>query len=61
MRVAISNNRILNIDDGGHFQLKDYRDDNAKQTMTLEADEFIRRFLLHVCALGCCAYSVLRA
>ena len=52
-RVAISNNRILNIDDGRvTFSWKDYRDDNAKKTMTLEADEFIRRFLLHVLPLG---------
>jgi len=52
-RVAISNNRILDIDDGKvTFSWKDYRDDNAKKTMTLGADEFIRRFLLHVLPLG---------
>jgi hypothetical protein len=48
-RVAISNNRILDIDDGKvQFRWKDYRDDNRHKTMTLGADEFIRRFLLHV-------------
>jgi hypothetical protein len=48
-RVAISNNRILNIDDGQvEFRYKDYRDGGQQKTMTLSADEFIRRFLLHV-------------
>jgi hypothetical protein len=52
-RVAISNNRILNIDDGRvTFKWKDYQDDNAQKTMALEADEFIRRFLLHVLPQG---------
>ncbi|CAD6563323.1 IS91 family transposase ISAzo26 [Paraburkholderia sabiae] len=48
-RVAISNNRLLNFD--GHavlFRWKDYRHDARHSTMTLTADEFIRRFLLHV-------------
>ena len=48
-RVAISNNRILNIEDGQlRFRYKDYRDGSQQKTMTLSADEFIRRFLLHV-------------
>lgn len=48
-RVAISNNRLLDIE-GGHvsFRWKDYRQDSTQKTMTLSADEFIRRFLLHV-------------
>jgi hypothetical protein len=47
-RVAISNNRLLEIADGKvSFCYKDYRHD-AQKTMTLEAEEFIRRFLLHV-------------
>lgn len=47
-RVAISNNRLLNIDAGQvTFRWKDYRDDQQK-TMTLASNEFIRRFLLHV-------------
>jgi hypothetical protein len=48
-RVAISNNRLLDIDNGSvSFQWKDYRDGDQVKTMTLSADEFIRRFLLHV-------------
>jgi hypothetical protein len=48
-RVAISNDRLLDINDGKvQFRWKDYRDDNRHKTMTLDADEFIRRFLLHV-------------
>lgn len=48
-RVAISNNRLLHIEDGHvTFQWKDYRDRDKLKTMTLSADEFIRRFLLHV-------------
>jgi len=52
-RVAISNNRILNIEDGlVTFRYKDYRDGSQQRTMTLAADEFIRRFLLHVLPEG---------
>jgi len=48
-RVAISNNRLLDIEnDQVTFQWKDYRDGGQIRTMTLSADEFIRRFLLHV-------------
>jgi hypothetical protein len=48
-RIAISNNRILiNRDGNVSFLWRDYADDNRKKTMTLKADEFIRRFLLHV-------------
>ncbi|MBA4397608.1 MAG: hypothetical protein C0394_09555 [Syntrophus sp. (in: bacteria)] len=48
-RIAISNNRILAIRDGKvSFLWRDYADGNRKKTMTLKADEFIRRFLLHV-------------
>ena len=48
-RVAISNNRLLDIDHGNiTFRYKDYRHDGQHKTMTLEAEEFIRRFLLHV-------------
>lgn len=48
-RVAISNNRLLDIEDGRvTFQWKDYRDHDQVKTMTLSASEFIRRFLLHV-------------
>jgi hypothetical protein len=48
-RVAISNNRLLDIEnDQVRFQWKDYRHGDQSKTMTLSADEFIRRFLLHV-------------
>ena len=48
-RVAISNNRITDIEDHRvSFHWKDYRDHNRQKTMTLSTDEFIRRFLLHV-------------
>ena len=47
-RVAISNNRLLDIEAGQvHFRYKDYRDQGQQKTMALSADEFIRRFLLH--------------
>lgn len=49
-RVAISNRRLLRFDEAGvTFRYKDYRRSGAdrQQVMTLAADEFIRRFLLH--------------
>jgi len=52
-RVAISNNRLLSMGDGKvSFLWKDYKHDCARRTMTLDADEFIRRFLLHVIPHG---------
>jgi hypothetical protein len=54
-RVAISNRRLLAFDEAGvTFRYKDYRRDGADrpQVMTLAADEFIRRFLLHVLPRG---------
>jgi hypothetical protein len=52
-RIAISNNRLLSIDDGKiRFRWKDYRNRNHLGTMTLAAEEFIRRFLLHVLPEG---------
>ena len=51
-RIAISNNRILNIEDGNvTFKWKDYKDGKQK-IMTLTAEEFIRRFLMHVLPSG---------
>jgi Putative transposase/Transposase zinc-binding domain len=48
-RVAISNNRLLDIEAGQvRFRWKDYRDKGQQKTMRLSAEEFIRRFLLHV-------------
>jgi len=52
-RVAISNRRLLSLENGRvSFEWKDYRDGNKTKTMTLEAVEFIRRFLLHVLPTG---------
>ncbi len=47
-RVAVSNHRILKLEDGKvTFKLKDYAEGGKRKTMTLKAVEFIRRFLLH--------------
>jgi hypothetical protein len=52
-RVALSNNRLLDIAEGKvRFRYKDYRHDAQQKTMTLGAEEFIRRFLLHVLPAG---------
>jgi hypothetical protein len=54
-RVAISNRRLIAFNEAGvTFRYKDYRRDGAdrQQVMTLAADEFIRRFLLHVLPRG---------
>lgn len=48
-RIAISNSRILSMDNGIiSFSYKDYRANSNKKIMSLSAIEFIRRFLLHV-------------
>ena len=48
-RIAISNERIRGVKDGKvTFTYRDRRDGNQKKEATLEASEFIRRFLLHV-------------
>jgi hypothetical protein len=48
-RVAISNNRLVDIGDGTvSFRWKDYRHHGRQKVMTLTAEEFIRRFLLHI-------------
>ncbi len=53
-RVAISNARLLDMEDGQvRFRYKNYRDDIPNEkTMTLPVGEFIRRFLLHVLPPG---------
>ena len=52
-RVAISNNRLLDIAEAKvSFRYKDYRHDAQQKTMTLQAQEFIRRFLFHVLPEG---------
>ena len=53
-RVAISNRRIIQYDsDTVTFKWKDYRakDDQRVKTMTLSANEFLRRFLIHILPL----------
>jgi hypothetical protein len=48
-RVAISSSRLLSLDDGRvTFRWRDSRHGNQTKSMTLEAVEFIRRFLLHI-------------
>ncbi|WP_443661898.1 IS91 family transposase [Clostridium sp.] len=48
-RVAISNHRIVNLENGYvTFKWKDYRDNNKEKFMTLTVDEFMRRFFMHV-------------
>jgi predicted RNA-binding Zn-ribbon protein involved in translation (DUF1610 family) len=54
-RVAISNSRLISLDEGGvTFRWKDYRSKGRTRlkTMTLDALEFMRRFLLHVLPSG---------
>jgi hypothetical protein len=52
-RVAISNSRLLSLQDGQvTFPWKDYADQNRTKTMKLDAVEFMRRFLLHVLPRG---------
>ena len=48
-RVAISNHRLVDVtDDTVSFRWKDYRHGHQVRTLTLPAEEFLRRFLLHV-------------
>ena len=48
-RVAISNHRILSVADGKvTFRWKDYAHGSKQRKMTLDAEEFLRRFMLHV-------------
>ena len=48
-RVAISNHRLVDVtDDTVSFRWKDYRHGSQIRTLTLDVDEFLRRFLLHV-------------
>jgi len=54
-RVAIANSRLIALDEHGlTFRYKDYRHNGQARyrTMTISADEFIRRFLLHVLPKG---------
>jgi hypothetical protein len=52
-RVAISNRRLLSLEDGRvTFRYKDYADDQRAKVMTLAAVEFLRRFVQHVLPRG---------
>jgi len=52
-RVAIANSRLIALNNGKvSFTWKDYRHDGKTKAMTLDADEFIRRFLLHTLPTG---------
>ena len=52
-RVALSNDRILSVENGQvSFSYRDRKDKDRKKTLTLDAQEFIRRFLLHVIPEG---------
>jgi hypothetical protein len=52
-RVAIANRRLLALEDGRvTFRWKDYAHGNRQRLMTLDAVEFLRRFLLHILPAG---------
>jgi hypothetical protein len=52
-RVAISNGRLVSSEQGRvSFRWRDSKDNNRSKTMTLDATEFIRRFLLHILPSG---------
>jgi hypothetical protein len=52
-RVAISNHRLVKLEDGQvTFRYQDYADDSRVKTMTLAAAEFLRRFVQHVLPKG---------
>ena len=52
-RVAIANGRLLDCQNGRvSFRWKDYRAQNKSKAMTLDANEFMRRFLMHVLPKG---------
>ena len=52
-RIAISNRRLVSVDDQNvTFNWKDYAHGNRPRTMTLDGGEFLRRFLLHAVPRG---------
>ena len=52
-RVALSNSRLLEMNDGQvTFRYRDRADGNKTKVMTLDAGEFLRRFLLHILPKG---------
>ncbi len=51
--MVISNHRLVRLEDGKvTFRWRDYKDGNKQKLMTLDAMEFIRRFLIHVLPRG---------
>jgi hypothetical protein len=52
-RIAISNGRLLTMeDDRIAFRYKDYRDHSRLKTQWLDGQEFVRRFLMHILPKG---------
>ncbi|WP_416138828.1 IS91 family transposase [Halomonas sp. HK25] len=52
-RIAISNARLLAVDDHQvTLRYKDYRDRDRHKSLVLDGEEFVRRFLLHVLPKG---------
>ena len=52
-KTAITNHRLVDFDgERVRFRWRDYADGNKAKLMRLDADEFIRRFLLHVLPRG---------
>lgn len=52
-RIAISNNRIVSVGkETVTIQVKDYKNNNLKKTVTMNGVEFIRRFLMHILPKG---------
>jgi hypothetical protein len=52
-KIAISNHRIKNIENGKvTFSYKDYADHSLQKEMVLDATEFLRRFCLHILPKG---------
>jgi hypothetical protein len=54
-KVAISNHRIMDIDEQNNtvtFAYKDYADGNKQKQMTLDSKEFVRRFIQHILPKG---------
>ena len=52
-KVVISNHRLVSTDDDKvSFRYKDYADGSKQKTMTLKAEEFLRRFCLHILPPG---------
>jgi hypothetical protein len=52
-RIAISNHRLLALEEGNvHFRWRDSAHQNQQRVMTLQAEEFLRRFFLHVLPTG---------